>query len=109
MTLTEFLKNYCFRTREQYQSNNNYLIITEVIRRSDNKVVAGVKTSIDINETNDWISDSQTAISLIPWDWPKLIDQAKRAQLDYFAQRVPITDFFPLNTETNILNVYCLK
>jgi len=107
MTLAQFLEIYCFRFTGKNQGNINYVITTEVIRKSSEVIVDGVRASIDINETNDWLSDSQTEMSLIPWDWDKLIDQTKRGQLDYFAQRVPITDFFPLNSETDISNLEC--
>lgn len=88
------------------QGNINLIATTEVIRRTDNKIVDGVKASIDIQETKDWIIDSQSAISITPWDWEKLINQTKRYQLDYFAMRVPIEDFFPLNEKTEIEELY---
>ena len=47
--------------------------------------------------------------SITPWSWDKLIDEAKRAHLDYFAQRVPIDHWYPLNKTDNpdISNLYC--
>jgi len=105
MTLEQFLAIYRFNFREHNVGNGSYVIITEVHRRIGNAVVDGVKTSFDINETNDWVSDSQSPISLNPLDWPTIIEKAKRFQLDYFARRVPITDFLPLNTETDISNL----
>jgi hypothetical protein len=102
MTLEQFLETYRFQTTEQNQGNINYVIITEVIRRTDNAVVDGIKTTLDINQTNDWVADSHTAISLNQLDWPTIIDSAIRAQLDFFALRVPITDFFPMNKQTDI-------
>lgn len=102
MTLQQFLATYRVNFTITNQGNVNLILVTQVIRRSDNIAVDGVRTSIDIQDTNNWIGDSQTAISLTPWDWNKLIDQTKRAQLDYFALRIPIVDFFPMNTETDI-------
>ena len=102
MTLEQFLAIYRFQTREHNVGNINYIIITEVIRRSDNAIVDGIKTTLDINQTNDWVADSHTAISLNQLDWPTIIDRAIRAQLDFFAQRVPISDFLPINLETDI-------
>lgn len=106
MTLVEFQTKFKFKFENHVLDNGTYIAITKVIRRSDNMNIDRVKTSIDIHETNIWISDSQSPISLIEWDWNKIIDQTKRAQLDYFAQRVPITDFFPMNSDTNISNLY---
>jgi len=76
-------------------------IVTEVIRRSNGAGVDGVETKINIRETNNWINDSQTVVSLNEWDWEKIVEQAKRGQLDYFSQRIPIEDYFPLDRASN--------
>jgi len=102
MTLSQFLSIYRFQFTGQVIGNGVYEAVTSVIRLSDDQVVSRVKTSIDIVETNDFIEASQTEFSLVGWDWQAIIDQTKRGQLDYFAQRVPITDFFPLNSDTDI-------
>ncbi|MGZ3919290.1 MAG: hypothetical protein ACXVNM_06325 [Bacteroidia bacterium] len=106
MTLTQFLTIYKFEFEGHILGNETYVAITKVILRADNRVVDRIKTSIDIFETNDWIAASQSAFSLIEWDWNKIIDQTKRGQLDYYAQRIPITDFFPVNSQTDIRAVY---
>lgn len=106
MRLQDLQKNYYFKFQIKNKDAENLLAITEVIRRKDEVVVDGVKTSIDIQETNDWILGSQTEISLTPWDWEKLIDQTKRYHLDYFAQRIPIDNFYPLNSSTVIEPLY---
>jgi len=102
MTLKQFLETYRFNFSITNQGNGNLIIITQVIRLNNKVVIETVKTTINIDQTNDWIIDSQSEISLTTWDWDKLIDQTKRAQLDYFAQRVPIEDFFPMNSGTDI-------
>jgi hypothetical protein len=108
MTLKEFLAKYYCTCDIQNPDNVHLIIISKAIRRSDNQVVDSVRTSIDIQETNNWIKDSQTAVSLSQWDWKKVVDQAKRAHLDYFAQRAPIDNYLPLNKEENpdISNMY---
>jgi hypothetical protein len=53
-------------------------IVTQVIKSSNVAVVDDVSTNINIRETNNWINDSQTAISLNEWDWDKIIEEAKR-------------------------------
>lgn len=45
-------------------------------------------------------------ISVSPWDWNKLVEQAKRAQLDYFAQRAPIDNYYPMDSSVNTANMY---
>lgn len=109
MTIQEFKQNFCFRVKIQNPDNKNLTIITEAVRKKDNVVVDGVKTTIDIQETRLWINDSQSSFSIIPWSWEKLIDQTKRFQLDYFAQRAPIEDWYPLDKQTNsdISDLYC--
>lgn len=106
MTLQQFLQHFYCRVDIQNQGNINLVITTEAVRRSDGKVVDRVRTSIDIQETTDWIVDSNSMISATPWDWNKLIDQAKRAQLDYFAQRAPIDNYYPMDSSVNTANMY---
>jgi len=100
MTLAEFLAIYRFGIREYNLENHNYVIITEVFRREGNVRVSGMKDSLDINELNDWLAYPGN-----PIDWPALIDKYKRGQLDFYARRVPIIDFFPLADATDITNL----
>jgi hypothetical protein len=102
MTLQQFLAIYKFEFTGQVLVNSTYVAITKVIRLSDNKVVDRIKTSIDIYEMNDFIEALQSPFSATPWDWNQIIDQTKRGQLEFYAQRVPISDFFPLNSKTDI-------
>lgn len=106
MTLAQFLAIYKFEFETHNLGGITYVAITKVIRRSDNVTVDRVRTSIDIFETNNWIVESQQPHSIFDWDWNKVIEQTKRNQLDYFAQRVPITEFYPLNSDTDISIVY---
>jgi len=108
MTLQQFLADYRCTFNVANQGNVNLVVVSQAIRRSDNNVVDAVTTTINIQETNDWIVDSQSMISVTPWDWNKLIDQAKRAHLDYFVQRAPIDNYYPLDTVANpdISNMY---
>lgn len=101
MTKQQFLTNFYCICFIQNQGNINLVIVSKAIRRNGSTIVDRVKTSIDISETNNWIVDSQSFASVTPWDWKKLIDQAKRAHLDYFSQRAPIDNYFPLNTIDN--------
>lgn len=102
MTLKEFLALYKFEFAGQVLANSTYVAITKVIRLSDNKVIDRIKTSIDIYEMNDFIEASQSPFSVTPYDWNQIIDQTKRGQLDFYAQKVPISDFFPMNSDTDI-------
>lgn len=102
MTLADFLANYEFQFTGVAPGNVQYHAITRVIRRADNRTLGTVNTTLDILETSEWIGDSNAPNSLIGWDWPAVIDQTKRAHLDYFAQRIPIEEFYPMNSETNI-------
>jgi hypothetical protein len=102
MTLQQFLAIYKFEFTGQVLVNSTYVAFTKVIRLSDNKVVDRIKTSIDIYEMNDFLEASQSPFSATPMDWNQIIDQTKRGQLDFYAQRVPISDFYPMNSETDI-------
>lgn len=108
MTVEQFLQDFCCRLEVQ-DHGNAFVVITEAIRRRDNAVIARVKTTIDIQQTSNWIMDSNTMVSVTPFDWNTVADYTKRAQLDYFAQRVPIDNWYPLNRQENpdISNLYC--
>lgn len=99
MTEQQFKQDY-YCELEIHNDNYTVTIITRAKRCSDGQIVDSVKTIFNIQETNDWIRDSHSPVSLIQWDWQKLLDQTKRFHLDYFAQRAPIDNFYPLNRET---------
>ncbi|KJS05930.1 MAG: hypothetical protein VR77_06745 [Flavobacteriales bacterium BRH_c54] len=109
MTLEDFKRDFCFKVEILNQGNINFIITTVAIRRQNNQVVDKVKTTIDIQETTNWIVDSNSMASITSWNWDKLLDETKRAHLDYFAQRAPIDDWYPLNKIENpdISNLYC--
>lgn len=108
MTLQQFLQHFYCKVDIQNQGNINLVITTETIRRIDNVVVDRVRTNYDIQDMSQMISDSHTAISLMPFDWEKVVDHTKRAHIDYFAQRAPIDDYYSLDKKTNpdISNFY---
>lgn len=106
MTLQDFKNNfYC-----KFETANNGITFTAkstVYRKSDKSLVDSVITNMNIQSTNDWIQDSHAQTSLIQWDAQKIIDEIKRGQMDYFAQRGQILDFFPLNKVDNPdINIY---
>jgi len=108
MTIQEFKQNFCLKIKTQ-NTGVTLTIITEAIRRADNKVVDAVKTQIDIQETNDWIMDSNSIISATPWSWKQFIEETKRFQLEYFVQRANIENWYPLDKQANldISDLYC--
>jgi hypothetical protein len=101
MTKEEFLKTYYFTFLIVKQDNTTLAVTTGVIDRKSMKVVDTIKTTIDILSTNEWIKDNQSEISLTEWDWTTYIDQVKRFQLDYFAKRIGIEGYAPLNITEN--------
>jgi hypothetical protein len=101
MTIEQFLQNFYCKVDIQNQGDINLAITTEAIRRSDNKIIDRVKTNYDIQDMSQKIGDSQTAISLMPFDWEKVVDHTKRAHIEYFAQRAPIEDYYSLNRNIN--------
>lgn len=105
MTLENFKADYKFVFNTEPEGRT-LTITTEVIRRADEIRIAGVESKFDIFETEDQLRDSQTETSIIKWDWDKLIEETKRAQLDHFAKHVPIEDFFPRNRDTEIESLY---
>jgi hypothetical protein len=101
MTLQQFLNKFYCKVDIQIQGDINLVITTEAIRRSDDAVVYSARASYNIQDVSQKISDSQTGISLSPFDWEKVIDETKRAHLDYFAQRAPIEDYYSLDRINN--------
>ena len=98
MTLEEFKRDYYCIFNISDSADDQHLEITSTAKnRLNDSVVDTVKTTIDISKTNDWIRNSQSPISLNTWNWQMVIEKTKRAQLDYFAMRAPIDNFYPLN------------
>lgn len=97
MTLTEFNRDFYCTFEIENQNDQHLVIISTAKSRLDNSTVDKVKTTIDINKTSNWIRNSQSPISINTWDWGKVIDKTKRAQLDYFVMRAPIENFYPMN------------
>src|ERR1035438_3344404 len=108
MTKEEFLKDYFFTFQIVKSDNASLVIITGVIEQKSNKVVDTITTTIDIPITNDWITEGETDKSLTTWDLNQSTDQVKRFQLDYFAKRINIVKYFPLNAIDNpeIIEMY---
>ncbi len=101
MKVQRFLQNFYCKVDIQNQENINLEITTFAIRRSDNVVVDRVRTNYDIQDIAQKIGDSQTVISLMPFDLEKVVDYTKRAHLDYFTQRAPIDDYYSFDKNTN--------
>ncbi len=102
MELKIFLQDYKFNYKEFNLGNKDYVIITELIRRSDSIVIKRIKNSIDIYETNVMISDTKVMNSFQELDWNIIIDKYKRLQIDQIARVFSIENFFPYNEETDI-------
>src|ERR1019366_6534019 len=83
------------------QDKTHLSVITGVIERKSKKVVDTITTTIDIPISNDWNKDSETEKSLKEWDWSLYLDNVKRFQLDYFAKRIGIEGYAPLNVVEN--------
>ena len=96
MTTEEFQKEFYLEFKIT-ETLHTLEIVTSAFRKNDKKNVDEISTSINIKSTSEWINNSQHPISINKWSWQSLIDKTKRAQLDYFAMRVPIENFYPLN------------
>lgn len=108
MTIQQFKQRFCLK--ETITNNGVTLTITtKVIEKSTNKSFDEITATIDIQEANEWINDSNSYNSITPWSSDKLIDTTKRFQIDWFAQRAGIRDWFPLNREMtpDISDLYC--
>ena len=101
MKKEEFLKTYYFTFQIVKQDTVALVVITGVIDRKSMKVVDTVTTTLAIPASNDWIKELQSDKSLSDWDWTTYIDPIKRFQLDYFAKRIGIEEYFPLNDKDN--------
>jgi hypothetical protein len=101
MTLQQFLEEFYCKVDIQNQGDINLAITSQAIRRIDNVVIYTAMANYDIQDMSQKIGDSKTISSVNPLDWDILIDQTKRAHLDYFAQRVPIDDYYSLDRINN--------
>lgn len=101
MTQNQFLQNFLCKVDIQNHGGVNLVIITDAISRSTGHVVDSVRSSHNIQITSQAIADSQTLISLMPFDWARVVDFTKRAHLEYFVQRFQITDYYPNDSKLN--------
>jgi hypothetical protein len=101
MTSAEFKRDFYCTFYIENQNDQHLVIVSTAKNRLNNLTVDSVKTTIDIHKTTNWIVDSQSPISVNTWDWTKVIEKTKRAQLDYFVMRAPIEDFYPLSYNDN--------
>lgn len=106
MTKDAFLVDFYFKSYVEELSNGKISVTTQVIKRTDQKLVGNVGILLDINFTQDFIADSHSLNSLIQWNWTNLIEQVKRAQLDHFVNVIPIDNYFPLNMEVDTSDMY---
>jgi hypothetical protein len=101
MTKQEFLSKFYCKINYHNQGNINLVVITDVYRVSNNVRIDGVKSNIDIQETDMAVYDSNTMAAINTISWDNVIDFTKRAQLDCVAQKAMIEDFYPLNSTDN--------
>jgi len=101
MTKEDFLKDYYFTFQIVKSDSATLVVITGVIERKSHKVIDTIKTTIEIPETNDWNKDGESDKSLTEWNLNQYTDQIKRFQLDYFAKRIGIEKYAPLDAVKN--------
>jgi len=106
MEKTAFLTDYKCQFTICENTHNTFLAITEVLHRKSGKIVNGVKTSINFDETNEKIMDSHSIISVSPISWNMYIDKTKRLQLDFFVLHIPINDYYPMDDKNDISEFY---
>jgi len=105
MKLEQFEKEYGLKFTKS-KRGRDIVATTEVYRKSDNRRIGGVQSTFDFYETDTKLQDSKTVASLFEWDWDKLIEEARRAQLDHFALVIPIEDFYPRDKDVDIESLY---
>ena len=105
MTIQQFKASFKFNTA-QHVTQSNVHLITELRERATNRSLRSINTVLDISEWNDVVRDSHSIISLTPISWNDLVDLSIRGHLDFFARNLPIDDFFPLDSNTDITPFY---
>lgn len=100
MTVEEFKKNYCCKTELVTPDDVHLHLITKVFKRIDGKQVDRVKTVLEIQKASLWIQDSNTQVSLNSWSSDILVEEMKRTHLQYFAERAPIDNWYPLDVSS---------
>lgn len=105
MILEQFL--LAFYCRVEYIDFNGILhVTTKVINRQTQKQVGKITNDLNIQEMNDHISKSHTIISLMPFDWDKVLDMTKRAQLTSIAIATPIDNYNSMDSSVDISDMY---
>lgn len=102
MKLEDFLEKYSLTVIETNIENSYYLITTELVDNKSNEVINSIETKIEGYKLNDWISQTNSSISITRFSKEMIFDFAKRAQIDFFAQIFKIENFYPNNVATDI-------
>ncbi|NLF43357.1 MAG: hypothetical protein GX587_11735 [Bacteroidales bacterium] len=102
MKLEDFLLTYGFKFHVENFSNVKRIIYTQVFRKDDGTIVDGIKSTLELNEVNDWDLKNRNPKSLWPIDWSGMIEKEKRLHLDYFVHRIKLVDFKPLKSTFDI-------
>jgi hypothetical protein len=74
---------------------------TVVFNYGKQKHIASYRINDGVRVTGNLNNDSNSMVSVTPWNWEQYIDETKRFQLDYFARRASIENWYPLDKETN--------
>jgi hypothetical protein len=106
MTLDQFKKHYKCTFEINQISTHEYVAVSKAINRNSNLIVDSIKSTIDTMEVGQWINDSQQMGSVMSWNWEMYIDRLKRTQLDWFALRAPIDDFYPNDLSIDVSTLY---
>lgn len=105
MTKENFLKQYTLRHKLFDDNAGNIILFTTVSIRSTNIQLGRVQAVLNIQETSDMIelirsNNAQTA------NWGYLIDMNKRFHIDHFFRIFNVSDFYPLDTNNKIEDLY---
>ncbi|MFN3664727.1 MAG: hypothetical protein ACK4S0_01135 [Sediminibacterium sp.] len=110
MTLAEFKGRYYCKARVSDHGRQRTVNVDLYRRKLDTEPtdsMLGTSTcSMDRFEMDTHVQDSHAAISLNPVSWDDVIEKAKRFALDYFVMALLIEDFYPINSDTDISEIF---
>lgn len=105
MTKQQFLQAFkCNAHSNEY--NGILYVTTQVLNRQTGQQIGKITNDINIQLMNNHIRDSHSMISLTPFNWNDVLDKTLRAQLASIAIATPIDDYFPMDSNVDISDMY---
>ncbi len=104
MTTHQFKADYYLDKKYETISPTEFNCKLTVIRKTDNAILTGLKTKINILEVEQDIADSKFEIN--PLDWETYLDATITMQFNLLMLKINLTDIYNTDGKKNIADFF---